>query len=163
MPEPDPARQAAEKQLQRDLDSIPIQVGVIRGYWTIERLEWPFLFVTISGPTEKVNGGRVWLRLEVDGYPGIPSATPWDEELGEQLAAEKRPTGGRATTTFRTDWEEGRALYLPVDRVAVTTHADWPQTYAAELWDPAKGLVQLLDLVHHILNEEADALAVDAA
>jgi hypothetical protein len=76
-------------------------------------------------------------------------ATPWDEPNNAQLGATARPKGGRATLTFRTDWESGQALYIPCDRRA-EGHSQW----TTWRWDSSKEITYYLRLVHEILNDE---------
>jgi hypothetical protein len=154
---------ASRRRLERDLKSGRVQAGVLRGDWTFGELAWPFLIVEVSA--DEASRGRAGLTLKVDvtGYPAAPTACPWDPATNAQLAPEARPTGGRATLAFRTDWEEGRALYLPVDRIALDGHPNWPQVYARDSWNPEEGIYQLLRLVYAILNEEADAAPLAAA
>lgn len=162
-PDQDLARRRSERRLRDDLAASPVQAGVLRGYWRIDRLEWPFLYVTVSASQRTTPERALALRIDVSDYPAAPTASPWDLEADCQLPAERRPTGGRATMAFRADWEEGRALYLPVDRVALVGHPDWPRQYARDTWDAERGIVVMLTLVHEILNEGDDEAARKAA
>ncbi len=162
-PEKDIARRHSERRLRDDLAAAPVQVGVLRGQWRIERLEWPYLHVTVAASERATRELALGLRVDVSDYPSVPTASPWDIDADCLLPGERRPTGGRATMAFRADWEEGRALYLPVDRVALTGHPDWPRQYARHTWDPERGIVVLLTLVYEILNEADDAAAMEAA
>lgn len=55
---------------------------------------------------------------------------------------------------FRVDWENGRALYIPCDRVAIAGHPNWRAEHRGWLWNPAEGIIRYVRLVHEILNEE---------
>ncbi|MGH2973618.1 MAG: DUF7665 family protein [Solirubrobacterales bacterium] len=153
----------AQRRLARDLESPEVQLGVARGWWSIKKRRWPFLYVVVATAPNTYSEGEVMLRIDVGGYPQAPTACPWNPEADAQLAADNRPAGGRAGVAFRADWEGGRALYLPVDRVALEGHPSWPSEHPATAWDPERGIGQLLALVHTILNEAVDAESVDAA
>jgi len=70
------------------------------------------------------------------------------------LAAAARPKGHRVGNAFRTDWEGGVALYIPCDRVAISSHGAWAAQHPAWLWDASKDITLYLRLVHEMLNDE---------
>lgn len=155
------AENLAERRLLADLGDAPVRAGELRRMWRIGRLEWPHLYVEIETATATYAAGSIWLRIDVSGYPQAPTSTPWDPVSATQLGEGNRPSGGRAGQTFRCDWGGGAALYIPLDRVALSDHPGWPQNY--RVWDPELGIVQLLSLLHEILNEADHADALDAA
>lgn len=101
-------------------------------------------------------GGPEWivLRFELRDYPTrAPTGTPWNRQTGLRLEAQLRPKGERASMAFRSDWEEGRALYTPYDRVALESHPQWAQTYPLHAWHPKRTLVFYLECVYELLND----------
>jgi hypothetical protein len=54
---------------------------------------------------------------------------------------------------FRSDWESGKALYIPCDRVAFRGHEAWAQQHSQWAWDPGKDITHYLRLVHQRLND----------
>jgi hypothetical protein len=125
--------------------------GVKAGRWRYLRRAWPYVWIAVSAAPRPDAPDDYVLRFELTNYPvDLPTATPWDETIDAQLAAEKRPTGGRAAMAFRSDWESGSALYLPCDRKAGPGHTNW----RSWRWDSSKDITHYLRLVHEILNEE---------
>jgi hypothetical protein len=160
----DLAARMCAARLTTDLNAAPVQIGAARGWWRLERVAYPELVVAFTASPRTYRPGRVALRYDVAGYADTPATgCAWDLETDAPLPAGRRPTGGRATLTFRTDWEDGRALYLPCDRVAVAGHAAWPGAHAGDLWNPREGIAKYLRLVHTILTEADDAYQLDAA
>jgi hypothetical protein len=151
-------------KLDADLASLAVQVGVLRRWWTIDQVDFPALTITFAVPYDRFEPARLTLRLDCTGYPEqAPTGAPIDPETGGLLDQSHRPTHGRCAMTFRTDWENGRALYLPVDRVALNGHPDWPTVHAHEIWDPELGIGQLLVMVRRDLTEGEDACLALAA
>lgn len=56
------------------------------------------------------------------------------------------------SAAFRSGWKGGSALYLPCDRESIVAHENWRQEMPAEVWRPAAGIVQYLEIVHELLN-----------
>ena len=55
-------------------------------------------------------------------------------------------------SVFRPNWKAGSALYLPCDRESIRGHDNWRNEMPSKIWDPAKGIVHYLELVHELLN-----------
>jgi hypothetical protein len=158
------ADRLSARRLDADLAAAAVQVGVSRGWWTIKEVAYPFLVVSLAAASQTHAPGRVALRFDALGYPDIPATgCPWDPIAGTPLAPDCRPTGGRATLTFRGDWEGGRALYLPCDRIAIIGHPGWVVAHPHDLWSPVEGIAKYLRLVHTILTEADDADQINAA
>ena len=95
------------------------------------------------------------LRVDLAGYPQeAPTATPWDLELNVVLAPERRPKGSRVGHVFRTDWEDGEALYAPWDRKGLSEHSEWAQDHPADAWHPEREIAFFLGRVHELLNTD---------
>ena len=154
----------AARLLDADLASTHVELGVHRGWWSIDTVEFPTVVASFAVPVTLYAPGRLTLHVDCTDFPQqAPTAYPIDPVTGAILAPGSRPTHGRCAMTFRSDWEGGRALYLPVDRVALNGHPNWRQEHPHEVWDPARGIVQFLRLVRRDLIEDPDASAVDAA
>ena len=69
------------------------------------------------------------------------------------LEENMRPKGGRVEHTFRCDWEDGRALYAPFDRVALSGHSDWLEKHPSRAWNGNKDIVSVLGFLHEELND----------
>lgn len=155
MGEPEPVMPPDERAFRAHVAGARFQSGVDRGHWRLLGIDWPCAVIAISaaerenGPTEFV------LRFELSGYPtSPPTATPWDLETDALLAPAKRPKGDRVGMAFRSDWEAGRALYVPCDRVAIDSHTGWKAQYPRYLWDATKDITFYLRNVHQLVNDE---------
>ena len=72
----------------------------------------------------------------------------------DKLELYRRPKGEVVGHIFRTDWEDGYALYTPFDRVALKRHPDWSQKYPGQAWNPSKDLAWVLRQLHRLLNDD---------
>jgi hypothetical protein len=131
------------------------QSRVDRGDWHLIEIEWPHALIAVSA-AERQNGPEEFVfRFELSGYPTTtPTATPWDSETNAVLPPAKRPKGYRVGMAFRTDWNEGLALYVPYDRVAIDSHPNWRTQHPRYLWDATKDITFYLRNVHDLLNNE---------
>lgn len=134
-----------------DLDSAPFRLGEAEGRWRLIKAVWPHAYVAVVAADRR----EFVLRLDCAGYPvEPPTGGLWDLGGDSVLAAEEFPRGkgGRVTDVFRTDWEEGRALYLPCDRTAIESHSNWRNEMPAKVWRPEAGIIQYLETVHELLH-----------
>ena len=129
--------------------------GVERGRWRIVgSIDWPYVLVAVSAAPRENGPKEFLLRFNVAGYPvSPPTATPWNPETENILEAELRPKGERAGSVFRSDWEDGKALYAPFDRVALSSHPDWSRQYQRQTWNETKDLTWVLQFLHGLLND----------
>ena len=144
-----------EHALRGHLASPRFLDGVERAKWrVVGDVEWPHVFVAVSA-AQRDNGPREFLlRVDAAGYPeSAPTLTPWDPETGNVLGAESRPKGERAAVVFRSDWEGGRALYAPFDRVALKGHPGWRQEHPRRVWHARRDLAWILQYLHDLLND----------
>lgn len=152
-----------ERAFRAYLETPACRVGEARGRWRLIGIEWPHAWFAVSAAERANSPDEYVLRFELHGYPhATPTATPWDVEVSDLLAPNKRPQGEHVGKVFRHDWEGGRALYAPYDRVAIDSHANWKQEHPNYLWDPDIGLVQVLRHIHDLLNGD-DYLGIQAA
>jgi hypothetical protein len=144
-----------ERAFHAHVASGRFQLGVDEGRWRLVEIDWPHALIAIAAAPRAGAPDEYVLRFELRGYPHTEAtATPWHLTERRLLAQAERPKGGRATMAFRIDWENGRALYIPCDRVAIAGHPNWCVEHRGWLWDPAEGIVRYLRLVHEILNED---------
>lgn len=144
-----------ERALRDHLQSTRFQGGVDGGRWRLQSLSWPIAMIAIAAAPRNSAPDEYLLRFDLDGYPQRgPTATPWDGGANCLLPEDRRPKGERASHIFRTDWEEGQALYAPWDRVALDGHADWPTRYPMQAWNPQRDLAFYLQNVWEVLNAD---------
>lgn len=149
-----------QRRLEGDLLDAPFLAGVAAGHWGLADADlapevvWPQAVFWVGAAPRKGSPSRFHLRLDCQGYPSPPTGTFWDPVTRQQLIAVSWPKGrGQVTAVFRTDWEGGRALYHPFDRVAAGGHGDWRTKYPHLVWDPAiHTIVDFLGMVHDLLN-----------
>jgi len=132
-------------------NAAPFLMGEMNGRWRLRDIAWPFAFVDVSA-----RDGRAYtLRLQCDGYPGMPTGAFWNLATGSWLAAHSWPrAGARFGGALRTDWQNGTALYIPCDRTSISGHEAWLQLHPAWVWSPTVGIARYLDVVWTMLNGE---------
>ena len=137
------------------LESTRFQNGVDRGHWKLASFDWPFGVFAVSSARRDGAPDEYALRIDFSSYPRqAPTATPWSRDRNDRLLLNERPKGDRASHVFRTDWEEGRALYAPWDRVALDGHPDWSQEHPAFVWHPSRDAAFFLSCVYELLNAD---------
>lgn len=140
-----------QRAFEADAAKAAFRLGVVEGRWQLIEICWPFVLISVVAK----DGVAFLFRLECNGYPQAePTGGPWDMERDAVLAAELWPkgNGGRVSAVFRPEWQEGRALYLPCDRVSISGHDPWKTEMPSKIWRPADGVVQYLEQVHELLN-----------
>ena len=145
-----------ERVLRQHVASARFQEGVDRGRWQIVGdIAWPVVMIALkAGPRDSAPSEYV-LRFDLAGYPeSAPTATPWNPTTGDVLEPALRPKGERVGHVFRTNWEDGRALYAPFDRVALNGHSRWKTQHPRRVWDSSKDLAWLLQILHEMLNND---------
>lgn len=135
---------------ERDVAAAPFLEGVARGRWALVTVNWPFALFEVTAR----DGATVHLRMQLGGYPAaLPTGGLWDPQSDAVLGADRWPKGdGVFSSVFRRDWQQGRALYFPLDRVSLQGHHDWPANYPHLRWRPELGIVQYLAEAHRLLN-----------
>jgi len=140
--------------LERDLAAPGFRCGQIEDRWRLHSLKWPLAQIAIRAPSRPNAPDEYGFRFECSGYPqNAASAQPWDLAADAPLPHKLWPGGGPlVTAVFRPDWENGRCLYIPCDRISIDKHANWPNEHPARLWQPTRGIIcyleQLYDLLH---------------
>jgi hypothetical protein len=149
---PTPGADPCQLRLERDLTSAGFEAAVAAGQWRVISLIWPTLIVSVSLGDDV----QVGLRINLDDYPvEAPSGRPWDLDADAPLPASRWPMTGRSPEVFRaeTDWPTGRdgAPYLACDRVALTTHTNWPTEHPERCWNPSCTIEFYLQELHREL------------
>jgi hypothetical protein len=148
---PAPDRRAFEAQL----GSARFLAGVERGDWRVVSYAWPTVVVEVAAAPRDHGPEAFALRCDVSGYSSTaPTATPWDVSTGAVLNAARRPKGERVGMVFRTDWENGTALYAPFDRVALQGHPGWRDQHPRHTWDASRDFTWFLERVFDLLNND---------
>jgi hypothetical protein len=148
--------EAPDEKIFRAHIAAPVfQLGVETGRWRLVSVAWPNALIAVRAATRENCPGEFALRFDLTNYPAAaPTATPWDPAADSMLPAHLRPRGSRVGMAFRSDWETGRALYIPCDRIALDGHGNWPNQYRLWTWDAGKDITFYLRLVHRLLNDE---------
>lgn len=133
------------------LERAPFVMGEMNGRWRLRGITWPFVFIDVRARDKR----EFTLRLQCDGYPGLPTGAFWDLVNSTWLPAQRWPrTGARFGTALRTDWQGGTALYIPCDRNSIAGHEQWLQLHPAWAWDQGVGIARYLEVVWTMLNGE---------
>ena len=118
-------------------------------------IDWPVVLIAVAAAPRVSSPREFALRFNLAGYPETaPTATPWNPAMGEILDEESRPKGELVGHVFRTNWEGGKALYAPFDRVALNSHPDWKAKYPRRAWNSSRDLTWLLQVMHEMLNND---------
>lgn len=140
--------------LERDLAGAAFRLGEMSGRWHLVKQAWPHVCIAVTASERASAPAAFTFRFECSGYPARPpSAQLWDCDLDVPLPASRWP-GGRSLVAdvFRPDWEQGRALYHPCDRITIDTHPDWRNQHPARLWRPDRGITFYLEQIHDLLH-----------
>lgn len=145
-----------ERSFREHVKSPQFQNGLGRGRWKmVGDMAWPNVMIAVSAGQREGAPSEYVLRFDLTGYPETaPTATPWNPTTGDVLELALRPKGERVGYVFRADWENGRALYAPFDRVALDSHPDWRKQHPRRVWDSSKDLAWLLQILHEMLNND---------
>lgn len=144
-----------ERALRADLAKAPFRLGQADHRWRLMEITWPSVLIGVFAK----DGREYVIRFDCTGYPqSPPTGSPWDPIRGRTLAFDQWPQSrggsqhGRVGAVFRPDWQNGTSLYLPCDRVPLSTHDNWRTEHPSKLWRPAEGIVHYLEVVHELLH-----------
>lgn len=139
-----------ERALLADLESGRFLAGEARKRWRLVTVDWPGVQISITAREDH----EFVLRFDCSGYPqNPPTARLWNTEKNTPLEASLWPKGGgRIAAVFNPDWKSGVALYLPCDRTAIEGHDNWRHEHPSKIWNPAKGIMQYVEIVHELLQ-----------
>jgi hypothetical protein len=138
-----------QAKLREHLEAASFVLGEMDGRWRLRDVAWPYVFVDVLAK----DGRAYTLRLQCDGYPGMPTGAFWDLATGQWLVAHLWPrTGARFGSALRTDWQGGTALYIPCDRASIAGHEVWLELHPAWAWSSSVGISRYLEVVWTMLN-----------
>jgi len=137
-----------------DLAAPEFRRSEIEGRWRHVATSWPHVVIAVSAAQRPGAPVEYGFRFECTGYRQSPATgQPWDLESNVALALTRWPTGQSIVpSVFRPQWQDGRCLYLPCDRIAIQGHANWHHEHPSRLWNPARGIVCYLEQLHDLLN-----------
>ena len=142
--------------LRAHLESARFRIGVAEGRWRLDDLKWPHAVLIVSAERRKDAPDEFSFRFELSGYPeAAPTACIWDAVAGNPLPGTGRPKGpdGQILQLFRVNWLEGRALYAPYDRLAMTDHGpNWADQWPMSKWNRDRDLTFVLGRIYDELH-----------
>jgi hypothetical protein len=140
-----------DRAFQADAAKPAFRLAEAEGRFRVVSIAWPIVLAVVTA----ADSNEFCLRLDCAGYPAAaPTGRLWDFKRNAPLAHASWPgsKGGRVKAVFRADWKDGTALYLPCDRVSREGHDNWRQETPTMIWNPARGIIQYLEIVHELLN-----------
>ena len=142
-----------EGALRAHLRSARFRAGELDGRWRLLELTWPIAIIAITAAPRPNSPDEFVFHFDLTGYLSqAPTEMLWDAENGRQLDLAKYPKGEIVSTVFRTDWEQGRALYAGFDRVAANGHLNWQTELPHSFWNPSRDLTWVLNKISALLN-----------
>jgi hypothetical protein len=143
-----------QQALEQHINRPEYRLAKYERRWEILSVKWPNVLVRIYAEYRNGAPGYFDFKFDCAGYPNMaPTAIPWDCSIDQPLAFARWPKGRtQIPSIFNPGWNNGRALYLPCDRLAIAGHPDWPTRYAHWLWKVGGGLSQYVRIIHGLLN-----------
>lgn len=143
-----------ERVLRAHLARGSFQSGIDRRRWRLIEIRWPHVMIAISAADRDQAPTEYVVRLDCQNYPqAAPTGAFWDLQRKAQLEAARWPGGsGRVAKAFNPDWKEGRAIYLPCDRVSLADHSAWPRDHPQLVWSPERDITHCLRILHDYLH-----------
>lgn len=144
-------RRLDERAFRADIGKPACLFASAHGRWRMVKIAWPFVSFAVAAADRR----DYVLRLDCAGYPHEPpTGTFWDPVADAVLPFDwwPRSHGGLVGQVFRPDWQDGTALCLPCDRRSLAGHDHWRNQSPAQIWRPADGISQYLELVGELLN-----------
>jgi hypothetical protein len=130
------------------------QAGLDAGRWRLLSMTWPTAILAVGAGPRAESPREFFFCFDLTAYPANATACPIDISNGQLLPAGRRPKGEIVGHAFRTDWMEGRALYVPWDRIAIEGHPEWRTRHAGKLWSEEAGILSYLRPTHELLDSE---------
>lgn len=142
-----------------DREDAEFVMGEIDGRWSVVRdpaKSWPFVYVRIRAMRRDGLEVDIPYRFDCSGYRcDAPTGGPWDDVAECVLPESRWPKGSPnsgLSSVIRRDWNEGKALYHPMDRAALAAHPEWKAGHAGHAWTRDRKFIDLLCLLHALLN-----------
>lgn len=145
-----------ERIFHAHVEGATFLMGQEDGRWRLHTIQWPNAVIIVQAAARPQAPGSFAFRFDLSGYPNqAPTARLWDAAAGIPLSAKCFPTGppgSRVALAFRTDWQQGAALYLPCDRVGLQSHSNWREQYPRLAWRPDKDITFFLNILYGLLH-----------
>lgn len=145
-----------EKILNEHLTGVEFRLGVEDNKWDIveSTLDWPKRIFWIESSLPIPGKDKYYFLFDLDSYPNqAPTSVPWDVDKNYKLEFSQWPKGNeRINMAFNSGWNNGSALYLPCDRLAMPGHEAWRQQSPNLWWTPEKTIVHYLRIIYGYLN-----------
>lgn len=147
-------RQPDEQAFLDEVEGGSFQLAVHLGRWRVVRVTSPIVEIEVSAASREGAQAAYGFRFDCAGYPQQgPTARLWDTERDTALPFNRWPAGrSRVPAVFRTDWQNGTALYLPCDRNSFPGHDNWRTEHPGQIWRQEKGIQLYLEALHELLN-----------
>lgn len=150
----------AESALRAHIEESPFLEGVDREKWGLHsdpaKIAWPIVTLWVGAAAKPNCADRYFLRFDLTGYPNhAPTACPWDVDADTRLPNAKWPRGPRfVSRVFNPNWDGGKAVYAPCDRLAMAGHEQWQTAHPDVWWQASHTIVNYLRFVHRLLHLE---------
>lgn len=143
------------RAFRADANAPSFRAGVVRNDWSINRVSWPIVLITIAAAPRENGPDGFTLRCDFTNYPAdAPTASPWDVTRDTALTESQRPKGEDVGMVFRSNWEEGRALYAGYDRIALVGHPNWVTEHPNAIWTSDRDLTWWVSRIWDLLNSD---------
>jgi hypothetical protein len=149
-----------ESLFKKHLEEALFQEGVEENRWglvgTIQEINWPYVILWCkSTPHAGAGFNKYYFRFDLKNYPATaPTAIPWDIEKNQRLANELWPSWSeRLRKVFNYNWNSGRSLYAPCDRLAMPLHGKWAEKHYTYWWTSDSTIIKYLRFLESLLNE----------
>ena len=151
----EPSDPPDQRSFTADANAPSFVAGVVRQDWTIEKVSWPIVHITIAAAPREGGPAQFMLRCDFTNFPAdAPTATPWDVTRDAPLTEDQRPKGEDVGMVFRSNWENGLALYCGYDRVALTGHLNWLTEHPNTTWNSERDLTWWISRIWDLLNSD---------
>ena len=151
-----PARRTFEAQV----NSIRFLAGAEAGRWELLRLEWPHVYVRVTGRDPEA--GRTFnhdFHMECTGFPNPgPFVERWSyaENASHGTSPPAPSSGAPGFIEAMKEWSGG--MYRAWNRNAAI-HNDWAKKRPDEAWHPKRDIVFIMEHLYALVTEQAVWLA----
>ena len=150
-------RSMDQTTFERDVRAAEFMKGVVNEWWNIvSDDEWPVVVIWIAAANRPSSPTGFFFRCNFLNYPQkAPTAQLWDNDKNAPLEHASYPKGQLVQEIFRSDWNDGQAIYAPFDRQATDTHPQWIQEHPRRAWTPDRTLGWYCQTIWTYLNNES--------
>jgi hypothetical protein len=151
----------ARRTLEAHLETVRFLAGIEDGRWSVLRLEWPNLYVRVTG--RDLETGQTLThdsRLECEAYPDPgPFVERW--AFADEPSFGSRPPapseGSPGFIDAKKNWGVG-GIYRAWQRTAAG-HGDWARKRPDLAWHRQREIVFIMEQLYDLLSEQAVWLA----